>query len=157
MINTRTTEDENFRRVLWIALLRANTHYLNFCGHVIKRKFKLRLVHSCQCRITNVKLCMLFPVLNIIRKELQANAAGVPCSLGDARHGWMALVISEDRYLEIVGFDDDGNPIEFTLPEYPGMIPNIALGAQAANIMTTNHRHQQELNIYHEYQPSTPP
>jgi hypothetical protein len=76
--------------------------------------------------------------------HLNANAASVPCLLGNGQLGWLPIIISPGLYNTL-------SPIQFIVPTHPGLQPNIANFASAAQVRAANAAFNERKRLYEEH------
>jgi hypothetical protein len=79
-----------------------------------------------------------------LRRTLKHNAASIPCTLGGAQHGYLALVVSETAYAMI-------SNVPFAIPDPPTLHPTIPNGATAAQITELTSQHIENIRVFNEY------
>jgi hypothetical protein len=79
-----------------------------------------------------------------LTRTLQENAASVPCTLGGARHGYLALIISDEAYAM-----KSNTP--FVVPAPPPLNPDLPNGATAAQITEATRQHAANTRVFDEY------
>jgi hypothetical protein len=79
-----------------------------------------------------------------LTRTLQENAASVPCTLGGARHGYLALIISDEAYAM-----KSNTP--FVVPAPPPLNPDLPTGATAAQITELTRQHAADTRVFNEY------
>jgi hypothetical protein len=79
-----------------------------------------------------------------LTRTLQENAASVPCTLGGARHGYLALIISDKAYAM-----KSNTP--FVVPEPPPLNPDLPNGATVAQNSEATRQHAANTRVFDEY------
>jgi hypothetical protein len=74
----------------------------------------------------------LFETLKELKLALEANASSVSSNLGSGGHSYLGAVLDAQTYAVIIGNDPAGNPQPFVIPTFPGILPVIVGGNQAA-------------------------
>jgi hypothetical protein len=74
----------------------------------------------------------LFETLKELKLALEANASSVSSNLGGGAHGYLGAVLDAQTYAVIVSNDATGNPQPFVIPTFPGILPVVVGGNQAA-------------------------
>jgi hypothetical protein len=73
-----------------------------------------------------------FETLKELKEALEANAASVSSNLGGGNHSYLGAVINAQTYTIIVSNDATGAPQPFIIPTFPGILPVVVGGNQAA-------------------------
>jgi hypothetical protein len=73
-----------------------------------------------------------FETLKELKLALEANASSVTSNLGGGRHGYLGAVIDAQTYAIIVGNNAAGAAQPFIIPTFPGVLPVVVGGNQAA-------------------------
>jgi hypothetical protein len=83
--------------------------------------------------------------LNLLKKEIYANAMSKPSILGGGNHGFLALVMSPNGYAQLNGTQP------FIDPVHPGTQPAHPAGATGPQMTESNRRHDFALTTYVEF------
>jgi hypothetical protein len=73
-----------------------------------------------------------FETLKELKLALEANESSVSSNLGGGRHGYLGAVIDAQTYAIIVGNNTAGAAQPFIIPTFPGILPVVVRGNQAA-------------------------
>ncbi|GFH49736.1 hypothetical protein CTEN210_06212 [Chaetoceros tenuissimus] len=80
-----------------------------------------------------------------MKKELTKNAKSVTSTLGGAQHGHIFLVLTDADFNAIPG------TVPVIRPVHPGPLPQIPVGATAAQISAAERNHQEAVNNFDRY------
>jgi hypothetical protein len=83
--------------------------------------------------------------LNLLKKEIYANAMSKPSILGGGNHGFLALVMSPNGYAQLNG------TIPFIDPVHPGAQAAHPAGATGPQMTESNRKHDYDLTTYVEF------
>jgi hypothetical protein len=73
-----------------------------------------------------------FETFKELKEALEANATSVSSNLGGGNHSYLGAVIDTQTYAVIVGNNATGAPQLFIIPMFPGILPVVVGGNQAA-------------------------
>jgi hypothetical protein len=86
-----------------------------------------------------------YETIAALKRCLQSNASSIKCTLGGGRHGYLALIVSDEMYATL------SNNVPFVAPEIPPVEPEIPNGATAAQITEAHCRHNEAQHRFDEY------
>ena len=65
--------------------------------------------------LTKVHGIPAYESMKIIKNELKANAASVPCDLGGGAHGHLGIMLTQPEYANV-------SAVDYVRPVHPGML-----------------------------------
>ena len=95
--------------------------------------------------VTKIEGEPTYQTLRLLEVELIQNASSIMTELGGGNHGYLGLVLSAEKYMELTGY-------EFIPHPNPGPIPTFPDSPTQPQIAQINATHKEQLCLYREQQ-----